>query len=252
MVHPYRKLSVRERRFYSTLRETYILPETLMQCNGMGDGLHHRKQQPAAPLRNALSSPLREDPYLLLLRQLATDFEQALQQEHPESWWQHFINKHSYTLLRSYFACLSKLNIGIGHTKHPDFVLITFEKTLEILEIKKPSQPLLQHDKSRNNYYWSSGLSKAIIQVKNYQEDARRHAAGLRRYLQTTYALDIGTNTFKGIILAGLSTTFTNPKEREDFRILSTADKHIRFITYDQLANDLRQYIRILERSGHS
>ncbi|WEK36776.1 MAG: DUF4263 domain-containing protein [Candidatus Pseudobacter hemicellulosilyticus] len=206
----------------------------------MGNGFNHRKPLAAASRRSSV-----EGSYLASLQQIHREFEQALQQDHPEPWWQRFIERHSFILLRSYFACLPKLNLAIGQSKIPDFLLVTYQQTLEILEIKSPSTPVMRCDKSRNNYYWSTHINKAIAQISSYEENAHRNTASLHRYLREHYNLEISSNSISGIILVGYSAK--SQKEQQEFDRQCSTLTNIRFLTYEQLLTALRQHIFIFE-----
>jgi hypothetical protein len=144
------------------------------------------------------------------------------------------------------------MNIGIGEVKFPDFSLVTHDNYLDILEIKKPDTPILKFDSSRNNYYWDAEISRAIIQVENYLANVSRFASEVRSFILDKYAINLKVVRPRGIILAGDARTFTEQKQKDDFRLLSHGLKNVNILTYDELATRLHNYIEVLEQfSSH-
>ncbi|MFA6427842.1 MAG: Shedu anti-phage system protein SduA domain-containing protein [Candidatus Magasanikbacteria bacterium] len=182
------------------------------------------------------------------LKELAEHLEQGIQTNHTESWWQNFIRKNILIIQQGYIKSIEKLNIGIGNTKFPDFSLVTHDNYLDILEIKRPNTNLMKFDESRSNYYWDIELSKAIIQVENYLSNLSTHRDAVRTYLKDNHEIDLQVLRPRGIILSGDCSKFKNQKERDDFRLLSHSLKNIVVISYDELLNRLRNYIRVLEK----
>ena len=181
------------------------------------------------------------------LKGLAADLDREIPREHPESWWQSYVKSNILLMQQGYIAAVEKLNIAIGDTKFPDFLLVTHDNYLDILEIKKPNTPILKADASRGNYYFDSELSKAVIQTENYINNVSRHQDAVRSYLKDRHGIEIRAVRPRGIILAGDSRSFTLPKEQDDFRLLSQGIKNVTFLTYDELLTRLQNYIYVLE-----
>ena len=104
------------------------------------------------------------------LKRLAAEFKAELNNQHPESWWQNYVQARILLMQQGYIRPVEKMNVAIGNTKYPDFALVTHDNYLDILEIKKPDTTILKEDKSRGNYHWDTEISRAIIQVENYLE----------------------------------------------------------------------------------
>lgn len=182
------------------------------------------------------------------LRELATDLENSINNNHAESWWQKYIKSNILLIQQGYIKAIEKINIVVGNTKFPDFSLVTHDNYLDILEIKKPSTSLLKLDVSRDNYYWDIEMSKAIIQVENYIANISRNSDQIRNFLKDKYKIDLQVLRPRGIILAGDGRKFQNQKERDDFRLLSQSNKNIIILTYDELLSRLNNYIKVLEQ----
>jgi hypothetical protein len=190
---------------------------------------------------------LQASAHIKTLRALAEDLEREMKRQHAESWWQNYVKTNILLMQQGYIKALEKLNVAVGDTKFPDFCLVTFDNFLDILEIKKPDTGLLKLDQGRNNYYWDSEMAKAIIQTENYIDQVTTKADSLRSYLLDKQKIQIKAVRPRGIILAGNARTFTEQKQRDDFRLLSQGIKSIAVLTYDDLLTRLTNYIGVLE-----
>ena len=182
------------------------------------------------------------------LKRLAAEFKAELNNQHPESWWQNYVQARILLMQQGYIRPVEKMNVAIGNTKYPDFALVTHDNYLDILEIKKPDTTILREDKSRGNYHWDTEISRAIIQVENYLEHIANQAAEVRSFVKDNYALELKVVRPRGFILAGNSAEFSTQKQRDDFRLLSHGLKNVTVITYDELLVRLENHIRVLEK----
>lgn len=190
---------------------------------------------------------LKATAQIKTLKELATDLSTALSSTYSEHHWQTYIKKNILIIQQGYISAIDKMNVAIGDTKYPDFMLVTHDNYLDILEIKKPNTKLIKLDKDRNNYYWDTEITKAVIQVENYIEYVQHHADIVRNYIRDRLKIDLKVVRPRGIILAGNTSAFTDIKERDDYRLLSLSTKNITFLTYDELLNRLNNYIKVLE-----
>ena len=181
------------------------------------------------------------------LRGLEADFRAAIEHGHPERWWQTYIKGKILIIQQGYIRVIDKVNIAVAGTKFPDFLLVTHDGYLDILEIKKPDTSLLKHDKSRDNYHWDIEMAKAIVQIENYIEKVSEVGPLLCQELKEKHDIDLRVLRPRGIILAGDSRSITTPKEKNDFRLLSLSLKNITVVTYDELLARLSNYIGALE-----
>ncbi len=181
------------------------------------------------------------------LKEIAQELKAEIAGTRSESWWQSYIHKNILIIQQGYIHAIEKINVGIGNTKFPDYSLITHDGFLDILEIKKPSTDLLKEDKSRNNFYWDSEVSKAISQVENYIENVSKYQDNIRTYIKDVIGIEQKVLRPRGIILAGDSSKFTTQKQKDDFRLLSLSAKNISFVTYDELVTRLENYINVLQ-----
>lgn len=182
------------------------------------------------------------------LKNLAKTLAEEIERGHPESWWQSFIKSNILLIQQGYIRALDKLNVAVVDTKFPDFCLVTHDSYIDILEIKRPDTPLLNHDQSRDNYYWNPEMCKAISQVENYIEQISNKASDIRSHLRDKEGIDIKAVRPRGIVLAGKSAQFSGQKQKDDFRLLSHGIKNVTIVTYDELLTRLNNYIGVLER----
>lgn len=190
---------------------------------------------------------LKAKTQIKTLKELAADLEKALGGSYAESWWQTYVKKNILIIQQGYIAAIEKMNVALGDTKYPDFMLVTHDNYLDILEIKKPNTELLKHDSGRNIYFWDKEMAKAVIQTENYIEYVQHQADAVRNYIRDNFGIELKVVRPRGIILAGDTRKFTTQKERDDFRLLCQSTKNIMFVTYDELLSRLQNYIKVLE-----
>lgn len=190
---------------------------------------------------------LKASTQIKTLREIANEIKAELANSRSESWWQNYIHKNILIIQQGYLKAIEKMNISVGKTKFPDYSLVTFDGFLDILEIKKPNTNLIKEDTSRNNYYWDTEISKAIIQVENYIENISKNAESIRGFIKDEYNIELKVVRPRGIVLAGEYKKFVAQKEKDDFRLLTQANKNITFLTYDELVTRLENYIEVLE-----
>ncbi len=190
---------------------------------------------------------LKANAQIQTLEELAEGFKLEIGKGRSESWWQDYIKANILIIQQGYIKAIEKLNVALGGTKYPDFLLITHDSYIDILEIKKPSTVLLKHDSGRDNYHWDVEMSRAIIQTENYIEQVSSSADKIRSFIKDKYKIDLKIVRPRGIILAGDTSTFENQKQKDDFRLLTQAHKNILFVTYDEMLNRLNNYISVLK-----
>lgn len=195
----------------------------------------------------ATVNALKATAQIKSLKALAADLEREIGREHPESWWQEYIRSNIVLIQPGYIEAVGKLNTIVGGTKFPDFLLVTHDSYLDIMEIKRPNTPLLRPDAGRGNFYFETEISKAVIQTENYIAQVIENGLALSRHLRDTRGIDIRVVRPRGIVLAGDSRQLSTPKERDDFRLLSQGIKNVTVVTYDELLTRLQNYISVLE-----
>lgn len=196
----------------------------------------------------AAANKLSAKAQLKTLKQFAKDLRKELLANRSEHWWQDYIRKNILVIQQGYIRAIDKINVAVGKTKFPDFSLVTHDGYLDVLEIKKPSTPLLDFDEGRSNFYWNREISRALIQVENYIESISRYADAVRSFLLDDHQVSLQVLRPRGVILAGSSAQLGDQqKKKDDFRILSCSMKNVQVITYDELLDRLENYIDVLD-----
>lgn len=182
------------------------------------------------------------------LQGFADELRSELKNKKSENWWQDYIKKNILVIQQGYIKSIDKMNVSLGNTKYPDFALITHDSYLDVLEIKKPDTELMKLDDSRGNYYWDKEISKAISQAENYLHLINSNGNAIRSYILDNHKIDLKVVRPRGIILAGNASVYTEAKQKDDFRLLTQANKNLVFVTYDELLSRLENYIAVLQQ----
>lgn len=179
----------------------------------------------------------------IYLERVVADFESKLANTtHDENSWQVFLRDSILLFNTSYVHVLEKLSVALGG-KYPDFMLVDVYDYVDIYEIKKPNTTLLRHDSSRDNYYWSPEMSKAIVQTEKYIHMLDRNSAEFVTSVKDKEGIDIRAIRPRGFIIAGVSAELDSPKKLNDFRILVSALKNVDVILYDDFLNSLKNLL---------
>lgn len=143
----------------------------------------------------------------------------------------------------NYSEIIDKENISLTGD-YPDFLLVNIYEYLDIYEIKKPNTLLLNKDTSRNNYYWSVEISKAISQVENYIELLERHKDAFINDIKTSKGINIRVIKPRGYIIAGTSSQVQGKAKEDDFKLLNGSFKNIEIILYDDFLKNLKNLLK--------
>lgn len=245
------------KNFKTTTAEKYkpgllsiILSENILGSINLEDKESLNEFLPKYIAKESLSTIniLKAETQIKTLKEIAEEIQNELKNNRTENWWQAYIHKNILIIQQGYLQAIEKMNISIGSTKFPDYSLVTFDGFLDVLEIKKPQTVLIKEDTSRNNFFWDTEISKAIIQVENYIETISKNAESVRGYIKDNFKIDLKVVRPKGTILAGEYKNFNTQKQKDDFRLLTQANKNITFLTYDELVTRLENYIEVLEK----
>ena len=185
----------------------------------------------------------------IYLDKIVEEYEKKLKTKSTENTWQQLLQKHILILLHAYVAVIEKQSIDLDG-KYPDFMLVDPYGYIDIYEIKKPQTGILQYDKSRNNYYWSSEVSKALSQVENYIDSTSRHRLELADKIRKKFDLQVKIVRPRGFVIVGMRSQLKSEKMQEDFRILNDSLKNIDIILYDDLLENLKAMLGRFKKSG--
>jgi hypothetical protein len=175
------------------------------------------------------------------------DFEKRLKEDHYETKgndsWQSWIYNNRWLFGTQYGQIIQKEKIGFDNI--PDFLLLTAEGFLDVLEIKKPSSPVLLGDSShQGNFKWSSEVSEALAQADNYLNHTNLHHLEISKRIKEKYDLEINAIKPRAIVLIGRSDTWNNNK-RERFRSLNQMLHGVEVVTYSDLQRRGQSLIKL-------
>lgn len=189
---------------------------------------------------------------LSTLEAYADALEKKIKATRDETEWQKYIREHILNLKEEYIAKEEKINISIGRTSLPDFLLITQDGFLDVMEIKTPFTPLVSYDKNHDNYFLSSDVMKAVAQTEKYLDQVTTHGLEIEKHITRKLKLTFGVIRPGGLIIAGSEKAFYDQKDpqraQEDFRRLRNSLKNVKIITYTEILVGLRNRITILKQ----
>lgn len=169
-----------------------------------------------------------------------------------EKQWQEKIHNILQLLYPKYICCAREIKFyGGKKDKQPDFLLVDANGFVDILEIKKADVRMLTQ--YRNNYVATREISGAIQQIEKYifclnSSDKAKVDVSKKLTEILPEGVEIKIVNPQGILLAGRSNEF-NCEQQKDFELIKRQYKHVADImTYDDLAQRLRNIIASLEK----
>lgn len=169
-----------------------------------------------------------------------------------EKQWQKKIYNILQLLYPKYICCAREIKFyGGKKDKQPDFLLVDANGFVDILEIKKADVRMLTQ--YRNNYVATREISGAIQQIEKYifclnSSDKAKDDVSKKLTAFLPEGVEVKIVNPQGILLAGRSIEF-NCEQQKDFELIKRQYKHVADImTYDDLAQRLRNIIASLEK----
>lgn len=169
-----------------------------------------------------------------------------------EKQWQEKIHNILQLLYPKYICCAREIKFyGGKKDKQPDFLLVDANGFVDILEIKKADVRMLTQ--YRNNYVATREISGAIQQIEKYifclnSSDKAKEDVSKKLTEFLPEGVEVKIINPQGILLAGRSNEFTD-EQKKDFELIKRQYKHVADImTYDDLAQRLRNIIASLEK----
>lgn len=169
-----------------------------------------------------------------------------------EKQWQEKIHNILQLLYPKYICCAREIKFyGGKKDKQPDFLLVDANGFVDILEIKKADVRMLTQ--YRNNYVSTREISGAIQQIEKYifclnSSDKAKEDVSKKLTEFLPEGVEVKIVNPQGILLAGRSNEFTD-EQKKDFELIKRQYKHVADImTYDDLAQRLRNIIASLEK----
>lgn len=158
----------------------------------------------------------------------------------PDS-WQNWISNNIWIFGVTRDRFLSQAE-GFG-TK-PDFIFLTPDGFLDVLEIKLPTDEVLSYDRSHKSYQINGTLSSAIGQVAKYRRDFEDNSDSWKRKIKDEKEIDIKILRPRGFILIGRSNEW-NQEKVEYFRMINNILHDVQILTYNDLLTMAENFLKI-------
>lgn len=149
--------------------------------------------------------------------------------------WQKWIYKHNWLFGINYQEPIEKAKINITGVM-PDYIFPTLDGFVDILEIKLPSEEVVEADSSHSgSWVWSTKSNYAIGQVVNYLCEIDRLRLEIERQIDTVYRKKVSVLKPRAFILIGQSNNWT-PDKKDGLRKLNDSLHGIEILTYSDLS----------------
>lgn len=165
------------------------------------------------------------------------EFEQAIDIERTESFWQNWFAQNKWVLGSEYLNILPERDIDTNDIA--DYLMRSIDGFLDVVEIKRPDLKFWAGPDSHGNYYPTAQLTAAISQCLNYLYRIELQSNSV----EFMERID-GTKTVKPqcMLVYGRSNDWGEDKMRA-LRILNAAYHQLHIITYDQLLLRAKQLL---------
>jgi hypothetical protein len=206
--------------------------------------------RPASNGKKARSKKLKARFNIRDLRRLAKDMKKRVETNKSERAWRNFLRQNILHIQRGYIELIPKANLGIFGASYPDFVMVTHDGYLDILEIKTPFTSILSYDEDRKTYAWSAEIAGAAARLENYLQSVSDLGDELRKRVKNYCGIELSAIKPRGIIFAGNSVQFKGDgPTRDEFEALNETLQNVNVVTYDELLMRLRNHVTVLSGS---
>ncbi|MCB2196993.1 MAG: DUF4263 domain-containing protein [Bacteroidetes bacterium] len=195
---------------------------------------------------------------------IINEYEKNLKEHSSdETTWQLFFEENFSIINPSYKYVIREVDtifndLDIEADKRPiDFIVVDIYNSIELIEIKTPSAPVISSNKDRNNYYLVHNCTKACTQLEKYllcfERNHEEVEKLVKRKISKKYGLrqkDINllTTKPKAKLIIGKLEPITKKKSRhQDFLLQRHSFKNIELITYDEILKSLKEIKRELD-----
>lgn len=169
------------------------------------------------------------------------EFEEAIDTQMQESFWQEWFNKNKWVLGSEYLNILPERDIDVNDIA--DYLVRSIDGFLDVVEIKKPNLPFWTKPDSHGNLCPTAALTAAITQCLNYLYRIELQSNSVDFFERVD-----GTKTVKPqcMLVYGRSNDW-GEDEYKALRILNAAYHQLHIITYDQLLIRAKQLLGVEE-----
>ena len=165
------------------------------------------------------------------------EFEQAIDTEKTESFWQNWFTQNKWVLGSEYLNILPEREVDTNDIA--DYLMRSIDGFLDVVEIKRPDLQFWAGPDANGNYYPTAQLTAAISQCLNYLYRIELQSNSVEFMERVD-----GTKTVKPqcMLVYGRSDDWGEDKMRA-LRILNASYHQLHIITYDQLLLRAKQLL---------
>lgn len=161
--------------------------------------------------------------------------------------WQKWFNKNYWFFGANYIQVIDRQIINISGSM-PDFLYLSLDDFIDILEIKLPHDNVIIEDRSHpNSWRWTLKTSEAIGQVVNYLSDIDRLRLEIEKEIKNKYGLEVNLLKPRAYILIGNSESWKSDK-KEALRKLNYALHGIDVLTYNDLSKRVENNLKVYKK----
>jgi hypothetical protein len=217
-----------------------LYQETAETLKGLKQAIKLKKEE-----LNAIEEISRASK-ITLYKERLKEYQARLPRDLPETKgktsWQNWIYENNWMFGAVYNQSIQKERVGFDNI--PDYIFPSIDGFLDILEIKLPSDEVIEEDRVHpGSWKWSQKCNGAIGQVVNYIHQIEAHSDEIRRRIRERHGIDLRVVKPRSYILIGNSENWPDNKI-EGLRKLNHALHSIEIITYNEL---LKRGQRIIE-----
>ncbi len=180
-----------------------------------------------------------------------------------ESCWQLYFDRYLRMLLMNYKEFYSQIVFkkmdGYEKETRPDFLAVDIYNNIDIIEIKTHRTILFRKEKGRDSYYPSHDLNKSIFQLNKYMDLRLGNIDTTNIENEYTKALIENDKIYRprGILIISSRDHITSENAddeltarlEKEIKKLKTTYNNIDIILFDELLQNLRNYVAYLEVS---
>lgn len=217
-----------------------LYQETAETLKGLKKAIKVKKDELAAIEEISRASKIT------LYQEKLKEFQTRLTKKFPETKgknsWQNWIYENNWMFGAVYNQPIQKEKVGFDNI--PDYIFPSIDGFLDILEIKLPSDDVIEEDSSHpGSWKLSQKCNEGIGQVINYLHQIEAHPDELRRRIREKHEIDLRVVKPRSYILIGNSDGWPEAKI-EGLRKMNHALHSIEIITYNEL---MKRGQRIIE-----
>jgi len=197
---------------------------------------------------------LHREVELVNLDRLIKTFEESLRNKTNETYWQNFFDANAFALQQIFGAPMviaqSGATVGGGQfngsgDKIADYLVKnTLTNNIALVEIKKPTTPLLGKEYRSRVYGASTELDGAITQVLDQAYQLTTNFATMKH---NTRSYDLEAYAISCFVIAGRSPSEQDPDRQKSFELYRANSRNVKVVTYDEVLaqlNILRAFLQ--------